>query len=90
MATDPWQHILVDLDHEEEEDAVDEDHAENDWQVDPLGPVYVDLKDVLQDEVPGDLGFIWVLVVEYEAFQVVLALALLDAWSLVSKAEVGV
>lgn len=90
MAADPRQHILVDLDHEEEEDAVDEDHAENDRQVDPLGPVHVDLEDVLQDEVPWDLGLIRVLVVEYEAFHVVLALALLDAWSLVSKVQVGI
>ena len=78
MATDPWQHVLVDLDHEEEQGAVDEDHAEDNRQVNPLGPVHVDLEDVLQDEVPRYPGLIWVLVVKYEAFHVVLALALLN------------
>lgn len=76
VAADPRQRVLVDLDHEEEEDAVDEDHAENDRQVDPLGTVHVDLEDVLEDEVPGDLGLVRVLVVEHEALHVVLALAL--------------
>ena len=27
VAPNPWSHILADLDHDEEEDAVDDDHA---------------------------------------------------------------
>lgn len=78
MATDPWQHILIDLDHEEEQDAVDEDHTEDNRQVNPLGPIHIDLENVLQDEVTRDSGLIRVLVVKYEAFHVILALALYD------------
>jgi len=78
VAAHPGGHVLADLDHHEEEQAVDDDHAEQHGQVQPLGPVHVDLEHVLQDELPGDLGQLVVLVVEQQALQVVLVLALQD------------
>lgn len=77
MPPNPWHDVLINLDHDEKQDAVDKDHAENDRQINPFGPLHVDLENVFKNEVPRDLGLIWVLVVEYKTLQVILALALL-------------
>lgn len=76
VAAHPGGHVLADLDHDEEEEAVDDDHAEQHGKVQPLGPVHVDLEHVLQDVLPGDLGQLVVLVVEHQALEIVLVLAL--------------
>jgi hypothetical protein len=78
VTTNPRHHILIYLDHEEKQNAVYKDHAENDWQINPLGPIHIDLENVFKNEIPRDLGLIRVLVVENKTIQVILALALLD------------
>ncbi|BAT11460.1 Os10g0494400, partial [Oryza sativa Japonica Group] len=76
VAAHPRGDVLADLDHGEEEEAVDEDHAEEHGEVQPLGSAHVDLEHVLQDVLAGDLGELVVLVVEHQALQVVLVLTL--------------
>ncbi|CAH2037084.1 unnamed protein product [Thlaspi arvense] len=49
VASDPRSYILVGLNHDEENDAVDDNHAENHTEVDPFRSVQVDLEDVLQN-----------------------------------------
>lgn len=36
VASDPWCHVFTYLDHDEEDDAVESDHAEDDTEIDPF------------------------------------------------------
>lgn len=76
VTPDPRSHILIDLDHDEEDDAVYHDHAEEHHQVYPFRSAYVDLKHVHQNILSRDLGEVGRLVVEHQALQVVLVLPL--------------
>jgi hypothetical protein len=78
VTANPRGHVLADLDHDEEEEAVDDDHAEEHGKVQPLGPIHVHLEHVLQDVLPRDLGQLVVLVVKHQALQIVLVLPLRD------------
>jgi hypothetical protein len=77
VAAHPGGDVLGGLDHREEEQAVDDDHAEQHGQVEPLGPPRVHLEHVLQDELAGDLAgqHVVLLAVEQQALEVVLVLA---------------
>lgn len=50
ITSNPRGHILVDLDHDEEDEAVDENHAEDHTKVHPFWSFCVNLEDVFQDE----------------------------------------
>lgn len=76
IPANPGSDVLVNFDHYEEDDAVDDDHAEEDAEIHPFGPMHVNLEDVLEDVLSGDLGEIGGLVVEDQALEIVLVLAL--------------
>lgn len=46
IAPYPWSHILIDFNHDEEQDAVDDDHAKKNSQIPPLRPVHINLEDI--------------------------------------------
>lgn len=75
VTPDPRGHVLVDLDHQEEYDAVHHDHAEEHAEVDPLGPPHVDLEHILEDVLSRDLHP-WSLPVEHQSLEIVLVLSL--------------
>jgi len=76
VPSNPWCHILVDFDHDEENNAVDHDHAEDHTQVYPLWSVHINLEDLFQDVFSWYPWKIWCLVVKYQAPQIILVLTL--------------
>lgn len=76
VPSDPRCHVLVDFDHDEENDAIDHNHAEDHTQVYPLWSVDINLEYFLQDVFARYLRKVRCLVVEYQAAQIVLVLTL--------------
>ena len=75
VASDPRSYILVGLNHDEENDAVDDNHAENHTQVNPFWSVQVDLEDVLKNVFTWNLEST-PLAVKHQASQIILVLTL--------------
>lgn len=75
VASHPRRHVFVDLDHDEEDYAVDDDHAIDHTEIHPFRSVYVDLEDVFQDELTVYFHARR-LAVEHQPLQIILVLSL--------------
>lgn len=76
VTANPRSDVLVNFDHNEEDDAVDDDHAEENAEIHPLGSAHVNLENIFQDVFSGNLRKVRGLVVEDQAFEIILVLAL--------------
>lgn len=76
VTTNPRSDVLVNFDHNEEDDAVDDDHTEKNAEINPFGSPHVNLEYIFQDVFSRNLRKVWGLVVEDQAFEVILVLAL--------------
>lgn len=76
ITSDPGRYILTNFDHDEEDDAVDDYHAEEDTKIYPLWSVNVNLEHVFQDVLARYLEKIRWLVVKQQALEIILVLPL--------------
>lgn len=76
VASEPGGDILINFDHDEKDDAVDDYHAEDDTEIHPFWSVHINLEYILQDVLSRYLGkFRW-LVVKQQALKIILVLSL--------------
>lgn len=77
VPSDPRCQVLIDLDHHEEYDAVNDNHAEKNTEINPFWSGHSDLEHIFQYVFPRDFWKIRWLVVEHQAVQIILVLPLI-------------